>query len=146
MTRRPGTSVYLAYDHEDAVLYVGLTGQGISRAFGHQESSAWWEQMAYQRWEHFASRNRALEREAELITILQPPYNIAGRSHPCPSCGFITKDYAGYCRHHGVKHPDVERASREELLGRLTFESAPCTSKPPTTITDLDHAFIQEVS
>lgn len=68
-------SVYLAYDSEDTLLYVGVTARGVWRARQHGYRSEWWPKMARQEWEHFDNRNDALDREAELIAERNPLYN-----------------------------------------------------------------------
>jgi predicted GIY-YIG superfamily endonuclease len=97
------TSVYIAFDIEGTCLYVGVTGKGVSRSWQHQDSSVWWEQMVEQRWEHYATRREALDREQELIEQLKPLCNIAGTTTVCPYCDIVFKKN-GMAAHVTMKH------------------------------------------
>ena len=75
--RPEGTnSVYLCYDAQDRLLYVGITARGVWRNRQHSYRSTWWPQMVRQEWEHFVTRYEAICRENELIATLNPIYNI----------------------------------------------------------------------
>jgi predicted GIY-YIG superfamily endonuclease len=76
------TSVYLCFDDEGCLLYVGITNGGARRGYQHASTKTWWQEVATQRWEHFGSRDEALEREAELIHLHFPPFNLQVPKRP----------------------------------------------------------------
>jgi len=71
-----GTTLYQYYDATEVLLYVGITDRGHARASEHAKGKPWWPEVARGEMEHFQSRDRALQREAFLITTLRPRYNI----------------------------------------------------------------------
>ena len=73
--RREPTDVYLAYDREGRLLYVGITLGFRSRMGTHRASSEWWPETTRLEVEHYPDRRAALARESEVIGTLVPPYN-----------------------------------------------------------------------
>ena len=69
------TSLYLYYDSNDLLLYVGITKRGMSRNREHNATQEWWPFVARQEVEHFRSRGAALIAEKETIRRLYPPFN-----------------------------------------------------------------------
>ncbi|MEX2421061.1 MAG: hypothetical protein WD670_04515 [Actinomycetota bacterium] len=69
-------SVYRFYDGQGRLLYVGVTGRGLTRAREHSRSKEWWELVKSSTVEHLATTGEALERERELIRSLRPIYNV----------------------------------------------------------------------
>ena len=69
------TSVYLYFDSDGLLLYVGITARGISRNREHNKTKDWWQYVARQEVEHYASRAEALQRETRLIKSRRPPFN-----------------------------------------------------------------------
>jgi hypothetical protein len=71
-------NVYIAYDADDKVLYVGVTKRQITRIDEHRERSAWWPLVRRLEIEHYPTPADAAMRESELIRTLQPPFNVKG--------------------------------------------------------------------
>ena len=69
------TTVYQYFDRHGQLLYVGVTARNIRRAVEHAETKEWWTQACSCSLEHYATREAALEREAELIRRYCPPFN-----------------------------------------------------------------------
>lgn len=69
------TSVYLYYDHNDFLIYVGITSRGVKRQVEHNASKEWWQFVARQEVEHFDTRPEAAARERFLIETHTPPFN-----------------------------------------------------------------------
>jgi excinuclease UvrABC nuclease subunit len=69
------TSVYKYFDGKGRLLYVGVTARGIRRTQEHAESKQWWPLCAGCGIEHYDTRDKALDREQELIQRHHPPYN-----------------------------------------------------------------------
>jgi predicted GIY-YIG superfamily endonuclease len=67
----PVYTVYALFDHDDRLLYVGVTGQREQRTHQHSATStAWWYLVAHAAFEHFhgpTAKDDALARERELI-------------------------------------------------------------------------------
>ena len=61
------TSVYLLYDSNNKLLYVGVTECGFNRLSQHLHYQSWWSHVASTRFEHYATRTEALKREKQLI-------------------------------------------------------------------------------
>jgi hypothetical protein len=70
------TSIYKYFDARGILIYVGLTGQGVTRNRQHNSDKAWWPFVASQDVEHFDTRAEAQGREIALIHQFRPPFNI----------------------------------------------------------------------
>lgn len=70
------TSVYRYFDCVGRLVYVGVTKRGVQRAHEHAKTKDWWPLVTGSTVEHFATREEALEREAELIQRHRPLANI----------------------------------------------------------------------
>lgn len=73
-TSKP-TSVYLYFDRGGVLIYVGITGRGVSRQQEHERDKPWWAYTHTQTIEHYPTRDEALAREAVLIATHCPPFN-----------------------------------------------------------------------
>lgn len=69
------TSLYLYYDSNGLLLYVGVTKRGVSRNHEHSATQEWWPFVARQEVEHFDTRREALVAEKATIQRLRPPFN-----------------------------------------------------------------------
>jgi hypothetical protein len=68
--------VYLIFDKDDRLLYIGSTMDLAGRMERHRLKAVWWPQMARVETEGgFSWRAPAYERERELIHALKPLYN-----------------------------------------------------------------------
>jgi len=76
---RRSHDVYVHLSDDGIVLYVGMSLDALARS-GQHRSSGWWQQVATIRVEHLPNRQAALDREAELVASLRPPYNRAATS------------------------------------------------------------------
>ena len=72
------TSLYKYFDHDDVLLYVGITSRGVARNTEHNKSKSWWQYVVRQTVEHHRNRKSAEEREAALIKKFAPPFNKRG--------------------------------------------------------------------
>ena len=70
------TSLYLYYDRNDLLLYVGITRRGIARNIEHDTSKEWWEFVARQEIQHHPTRRSALAAERQMIQKHRPPFNV----------------------------------------------------------------------
>jgi len=77
-TANAGTFVYVAYDINNKVLYVGITDDLFGRMASHRQSSAWWQRMERLTWEEWSNRDVARMLERELIGRYCPEYNVVG--------------------------------------------------------------------
>lgn len=94
------TSLYRYYDEHGVLLYVGITGRGVSRNSEHNKSKPWWPFVVSQTVEHFATRAEALGAERRAIGGNRPPYNVQ----------------------HNPRHADM-RAAYEDLRQLRTYVS-----------------------
>lgn len=76
------TSVYIAYDKDGQIIYVGITHELPRRLDRHSVDSPWWPQSRRIDVEHYSSRPRARAREKLLIMAFSPPFNVEGKTHP----------------------------------------------------------------
>jgi excinuclease UvrABC nuclease subunit len=67
--------VYRAFDSEGRVLYIGQTCN-LGRRISDHVCSSWWCDAASITWEHFDSREDALEAERAAIRAERPPHNV----------------------------------------------------------------------
>ncbi len=71
------TTLYRLYDEEGWLLYIGITGRGITRLHGHARGPAcWWRAVRSATFQHFSSRERAEEAEREAIRTEFPFENV----------------------------------------------------------------------
>lgn len=91
MTNRGGApdmdapaTLYRLYDTSDRLLYIGVTANQGLRWEKHRARRWWWPQVAYKRFEEFASRVDALAAEALAISAEKPLYNTRGADTPPP--------------------------------------------------------------
>lgn len=73
------SDVYMAYDADDNLLYIGFTSTAHRRFLRHAKDSAWWQDVARLQLEHFDNEADALARERELIQLYDPPHNTRHR-------------------------------------------------------------------
>lgn len=72
------TTLYRYYDKDGNLLYVGITDSLSRRAAQHNKNAQWHSYAAYATFEHYVSREDALEAESKAIINESPSYNIAG--------------------------------------------------------------------
>lgn len=73
--QRTPTSLYRYYDSNGALIYVGITKQGMGRNLQHNGNAEWWQYVARQEVEHLPDRASALAAEKALIQQHEPPFN-----------------------------------------------------------------------
>jgi hypothetical protein len=73
------TDLYRFYDHEGALLYVGISKAAINRWSQHGGDKAWWDDVETTTVEHFETRELADAAETRAIQSEGPRYNIAKR-------------------------------------------------------------------
>jgi excinuclease UvrABC nuclease subunit len=69
-------SVYVAYDVDDVVLYVGRTSKGERRVRQHGKASTWWPRVYRIAVTHYESAEICAIREYEAIRMLRPEFNV----------------------------------------------------------------------
>lgn len=69
------TSVYLAYDTDEQLLYVGISFAPLVRCMQHAERAQWWPLIRRIEIEHYDARQQARARELQLIWTEQPLFN-----------------------------------------------------------------------
>lgn len=70
-------TVYKLYDAQDELLYVGFTARGFRRIDEHLREKPWFDAVTDIQFERFANEHRALDREASLVLLQNPRYNVA---------------------------------------------------------------------
>lgn len=68
-------TVYSLYAEDDTLLYVGFSKRFLRRIAEHADLKIWWTEVTSARFEHFGSRDKALNREAQLIVETKPLHN-----------------------------------------------------------------------
>ena len=74
--RLVATTLYRFFDVDERLLYVGITSRGPNRWRNHEDSRAWWAQVARSTTEHFDAREDAIAAERAAIRNEQPIHNI----------------------------------------------------------------------
>lgn len=72
------TDVYVCYDRDRTVIYVGMTNDLLRRMGQHLAGSPWWADVRRVDVEHYSTREGAALRESLLIQALDPWANVAG--------------------------------------------------------------------
>jgi len=70
------TILYRYFDSEDRLLYVGITGDNTKRQSQHRRNSFWFGEIATANFEHYETREEALEAETLAIQNEKPMHNI----------------------------------------------------------------------
>lgn len=73
-------TVYLLYDADDALLYVGISVNGPARLAQHSGVQDWWTAVARAEFEHYPDRSAAETRELDLIRERDPRWNVMGKT------------------------------------------------------------------
>ena len=68
--------VYLMFSHIDALLYVGITKNGMRRMVEHERTKPWFDQVARIEIERYEELIYAARREKRLIEKFAPLYNV----------------------------------------------------------------------
>ena len=68
--------VYLMFNSVDALLYVGITQNGMRRMVQHEREKTWFDQIARIEIERYAELLHAARREKKLIEKFAPLYNV----------------------------------------------------------------------
>lgn len=90
----PGrTALYRLYDSKDRLLYVGVTDTPWRRWSQHEDTKAWWSQVARKEAEWFDSREEALAAEVVAIQAELPAHN--HQNKPSSIIGEITSHDLG---------------------------------------------------
>jgi predicted GIY-YIG superfamily endonuclease len=77
MTTPERTSLYRLFDHDDQLLYVGITCNPDDRWRRHAGDKAWWPTVVRKALEWHVDRETALLAECHAITTEHPRWNIA---------------------------------------------------------------------
>lgn len=72
------TTLYRYFDSEGRLLYVGITGNQFNRLDQHSKTQPWWLEVHTGSFQHFQTRQEALDAEAYAIGSELPKYNKAG--------------------------------------------------------------------
>jgi predicted GIY-YIG superfamily endonuclease len=72
------TTLYRYFDSDNRLLYVGVSGDNTKRQSQHRRSSFWFGEIMSATFEHYDSREDALEAEAQAIKREHPMHNVAG--------------------------------------------------------------------
>ena len=123
------TSVYLYFDRNDLLLYVGITGRGLARNSEHDASKEWWPYVTRQEIQHHPTRRSALSAERQMIRKYRPPFNVQHNpSHAAAREAYLTlaTTPAGKVRdvmeliHHGHRKTrlplDIRTVGAEHLI------------------------------
>jgi len=71
------TTLYRYYDKDGKLLYVGITGDNTKRQSQHRRNAFWFGEIASATFEHFGSRQEALDAESRAIDNENPKHNVA---------------------------------------------------------------------
>jgi predicted GIY-YIG superfamily endonuclease len=128
--RSGATSVYKYYDRNRVLIYVGVTGAGMTRQRQHNADKQWWPFVAEQSLEHFDSRDDALRREYTLITTFRPPFN---KQHN-PDHKDICQAYVRMSQTNELTPKSAVRAIKQfAASGRRTINLHPSTTNGETS-------------
>lgn len=72
----PKTTLYRYFDGNGQLLYVGITGDNTKRQSQHRRNSFWFGEIESATFEHFDTRQQALEAETLAIRTERPMHNV----------------------------------------------------------------------
>lgn len=71
-------TLYRYFDSEGRLLYVGITGDNTKRQSQHRRNSFWFGEISSATYEHFSTRQEALDAETKAIQTEKPKHNQQG--------------------------------------------------------------------
>lgn len=72
-------AIYLLYDADDRLLYVGISANGPGRLPAHARDKAWFRQVVRAEFVHVMGRKAAEAAELDIIRARDPVWNRAGK-------------------------------------------------------------------
>lgn len=102
------TSVYLYFDADGILIYVGITSRGPDRQAEHARDKPWWPLVRRQEVEHYDTRRDAESREKALIGERRPPYNVLHNSEH-------RETRALYEAHRAAPTPEIDPKRRAQM-------------------------------
>ena len=73
------TTLYRAFNKNNELLYVGISGSLMTRMNSHKRTKSWFKEMSCLTTEHYDTREEALTAESKAIKEENPKYNIQGK-------------------------------------------------------------------
>ncbi|WIB72599.1 GIY-YIG nuclease family protein [Curtobacterium sp. MCBD17_026] len=90
--------LYRFYDADDALLYVGITNDVVTRFRVHRRQSTWWTAALRCDWRVYGSRESAAAAEAAAIQLEKPRHNAIQPPVPAPAMSAAATDRADLLR------------------------------------------------
>lgn len=133
--------VYRAFDADEHLLYVGVTGGRASRRMRqHARDAVWWDSAITIKLEHFETREDALRAEARAIATEVPLHNVIGFAGVLPTRGVRSLLYRHRLQRHLTRDELVAR-SGVKLRTIRALESTPGRVPHNKTLAALARAF-----
>ena len=79
MSKIEFTTLYRAFNKNNELLYVGISGSLMTRMNSHKRTKSWFKEMSCLTTEHYDTREEALTAESKAIKEENPKYNIQGK-------------------------------------------------------------------
>ncbi len=146
-TDRPARThcLYRFFDADGVLLYVGLTGNLISRMKQHRSDKPWWIYVRSSTVEHFASRADLVLAEAKAIHDERPLWNARRPSRPAesPALPLRAEPHANQFDADGV--PWGFRTIEDDLAARIARGEFRAGDRVPT-YKELSEAYASSVT
>ena len=84
MSKIEFTTLYRAFNKNNELLYVGISGSLMTRMNSHKRTKSWFKEMSCLTTEHYDTREEALTAESKAIKEENPKYNIQGKCRNKP--------------------------------------------------------------
>lgn len=122
MAKSQPCDLYLFYDIDGNLLYVGISLSAVARASQHRSNAAWWRRVARMDVVHCVSRRHAAELERATIMGRRPMYNVVYNSDPPTPDAPICRGREGNCG----SHVEMYRTASGELKPRSSMLCNAC--------------------
>ena len=119
MSKIEFTTLYRAFNKNNELLYVGISGSLMTRMNSHKRTKSWFKEISCLTTKHYDTREEALTAESKAIKEENPKYNIQGKqdkprnkphrsskinSHDAEVISFFGFDHFNRCsERHGIR-------------------------------------------
>jgi prevent-host-death family protein len=117
--------VYRLYDADEALLYVGVAADPLTRFRQHRRDKPWWPRVALREVEWHDSREQALKVEAEAIVRELPRHNDVGVPWPHHRLGEAPAEVINFTLLHAALRQIVDQVADGGAPVAVTHHGVP---------------------
>ena len=124
MSKIEFTTLYRAFNKNNELLYVGISGSLMTRMNSHKRTKSWFKEMSCLTTEHYDTREEALTAESKAIKEENPKYNIQGKCRNRPYHSRYSRKIRGDLDLSGISAEDYYHLNFNRLYERHGMRGA----------------------